>query len=603
MPRYLEGDIDAAVCAQMKRHPRPPRPGTAPAERGPLRRAGQAREAPAGRKYTETVHSMPQWVGFGDYRFQLDTRQLWLRGEEVRLTPKAADVLKILVSNAGSPVSKSDLFASAWADVAVTDDALTTCIQELRRVLGDDAKRPQFIETRHRRGYQFIAPVSPEHAPAPAPVARTNRAVSSIAVLPFVDMSPGRDQEYLCDGLAEELINALTQIDGLRVAARTASFQFRGKGEDVRRVGEQLNVETLLEGSVRKSGDRLRVTVQLIEVASGYHRWSHRFDGRFEDVFAMQDEIAESVATSLRGDAASPREKRAPPRAHTGTAAYELYLRGRQRLHRITHADLVSAADLFRRALELDPGYGPAYAGLATAHSTLYEWFGANDADLAGAERASERALALAPDLSEAHVARGCALSLMRRYEDASREFEEAIRLNPNLFDAYYYYARTRFARGDVAGSATLFRRAAEVRQEDFQSPFLLAQSLKMLDRDAEASAWRREGIRRAEHVLALNPLDGRAMSLGALYLLEEGQAERAVEWSERALELYPDDMSSLGNGACLQAKLGHTDKAIELLERVSARGWGQRDWLERDPDYDNLRGDPRFQRLVATFK
>jgi TolB-like protein/tetratricopeptide (TPR) repeat protein len=546
---------------------------------------------------------MPQSVGFGEYRFQLDTGQLWFRGQEVRLTPKAADVLKVLVSHAGSPVSKSDLFASVWPDVAVTDDALTTCIQELRRVLNDDAKHPQFIETRHRRGYQFIAAVSRENAPAPAAAARTNRAISSIAVLPFADMSPSHDQEYLCEGLAEELINALTQVDGLRVAARTASFQFPGKGEDVQVVGKQLNVEALLEGSVRKSGDRLRVTVQLIEVASGYHRWSHRFDGQFQDVFAVQDEIAESVAASLGGDAASPRDKRAPHRTLTGTAAYELYLRGRQHLHRIRHNDLTSAADLFRRAIERDPGYGPAYAGLATAHSTLYEWFGANDVDLAGAERASQHALELAPDLAEAHVARGCALSLMRRYEDAGREFEESIRLNPNLFDAYYCYARTSFARGDVAGSATLFRKAADARQEDFQSPFLLAQSLKMLGQHDEASAWRREGIRRAERVLALNPLDGRAMSLGALYLLEEDQTERAVQWSERALELYPDDMSSLGNGACLQAKLGHTDQAIALLERVSALGWGQRDWLERDPDYDSLRGDPRFQRLLTTFK
>ena len=155
----------------------------------------------------------------------------------MRLTPKAADVLKILVSNAGAPVSKGDLFASVWPDVAVTDDALTTCIQELRRVLSDDAKHPQFIETRHRRGYQFIAAVSREAAPAPAAAARANRAISSIAVLPFADMSPSHDQEYLCEGLAEELINALTQVDGLRVAARTASFQFRGKGEDVRTVG------------------------------------------------------------------------------------------------------------------------------------------------------------------------------------------------------------------------------------------------------------------------------------------------------------------------------------------------------------------------------
>ena len=546
---------------------------------------------------------MVQGVTFGDYRFQLDTGQLWFRGEELRLTPKAADVLKMLVSHAGSPVSKGDLFASVWPDVAVTDDALTTCIQELRRVLSDDAKRPQFIETRHRRGYQFIAPLSRPPSPAASAGTQDRRAISSIAVLPFADMSAGHDQEYLCEGLADELINALTQVDGLRVAARTASFQFRGKGEDVQSVGRQLNVEALLEGSVRKSDDRLRVTVQLIEVASGHHRWSHRFDGQFKDVFAIQDEIAESVAASLRGGDASPGEKRTPHRAPTATAAYELYLRGRHHLPRILHGDLTAAVELFRRAIELDPGYGPAYAGLATAHATLYEWFGARDEDLAGAERASQRALELGPDLAEAHVARGCALSLLKRYEDASQEFEESIRLNPNLFDAYYYFARATFAHGDVPSSAVLFRRAADVRQEDFQSAFLLAQSLKMLGRDDEASVWRREGIRRAEHVLALNPQDGRAMSLGALYLLEEGQADRAVEWSDRALELYPNDMSSLGNGACLQAKLGHTDRAIALLERVSALGWGQRDWLERDPDYDNLRDDPRFQKLVTTFK
>src|SRR6186713_1506875 len=499
---------------------------------------------------------MTQSAGFGEYRFQLDTGQLWLRGDEVRLTFKATEVLKILVLNAGSPVSKADLFAAVWPDVAVTDDALTTCIQELRRVLSDDAKRPQFIETRHRRGYQFIAAVSRENAPPPAPAHAAAgqtpaAAISSIAVLPFADMSPGHDQEYLCDGLAEELINALTHVDGLRVAARTASFQFRGKGEDIQTVGKQLNVEALLEGSVRKSDDRLRVTVQLIEVASGYHRWSHRFDGQFQDVFAIQDEIAESVAQSMCCGRVGPSTKRTPLRARVETAAYELYLRGRQLLPRIRHADLTAAADLFRRAIELDPAYGPAYAGLATAHATLYEWFGANDADLGGAERASQRALELGPDLAESHVARGCALSMMKRYEDASKEFKESIRLNPNLFDSYYYYARTRFARGDVAGSAVFFRKAADVRQEDFQSPFLLAQSLKMLGQDEEASAWRREGIRRAEHTLALNPLDGRAMSLGALYLLDEGQADRAIEWSARALELYPNDMSSLGNGAC----------------------------------------------------
>ena len=366
----------------------------------------------------------------------------------------------------------------------------------------------------------------PDVADSPA----ATRDISAIAVLPFADMSPGRDQDYLCEGLAEELINALTHIDGLRVAARTASFQFRATGADVRAVGRQLGVGTLLEGSVRKADDRLRVTVQLIEVATGYHRWSQRFDRTLDDVFAIQDEIAESVATSLRGSVLSGREKQALVRPQTGAAAYEYYLRGRQHLPRMTQPDLEKSAEMFERAIELDAGYGPAFAGLAMVHATLYEWFGAKEDDLARAERASQRALELAPDLAEAHVARGCALSLSGRYDEAAREFEDAIRLNPNLFDAYYYFARTSFARGEIARSAELFRKAAEVRQEDFQSPMLLAQSLRMLGREEEAREIEREGIRRAEHILVLNPLDGRALSLGSGALFET--VRRRVPWN-----------------------------------------------------------------------
>jgi len=547
---------------------------------------------------------MEQGVNFGDYRFDFETGRLWSGEREVRLTPKASSVLKVLVTHAGKPVTKEELFASVWNDTVVSDDALTSCIQELRRALADDSKQPRFIETRHRRGYQFVAQLT--EATAAAGVADSPlpaHDISAIAVLPFADMSPDRNQDYLCEGLAEELINALTHVDGLRVAARTASFQFRAAGADVREVGRHLGVGTLLEGSGRKAGDRLRVTVQLIEVATGYHRWSQRFDRMLDDVFAIQDEIAESVATSLRGGVLTGREKQALLRPQTGVGAYEYYLRGRQHLPRLTRPHLETSGGMFERAIELDAGYGPAWAGLAMVHATLYEWYGATEDDLVTAERASQRALALAPELAEAHVARGCALSLSRRYEEAAREFEDAIRLNPNLFDAYYYFARTSFACGEVERSAELFRKAADVRQEDFQSSMLLGQSLRMLGRHDEGRDASREGLRRAEHVLVLNPVDGRALSMGAVHLLEDGQTARALEWSQRALELYPDDMGTLVNGACLRARLGLKEEALELLERSFARGWGKRDWVEHDPDYDIMRDDPRFKRLLAKLK
>jgi len=544
--------------------------------------------------------SVEPCVSFSGYRFEVASGRLWSGGQEIRLTPKASEVLKLLITNAGEPVSRENLFASVWSDAAVSDDALTTCIQELRKAFADDAKQPRFIETRHRRGYRFVAELSaaaaePVSAPAPA------RGCSSIAVLPFLDMSPERDQDYLCEGLAEELINALTRIEGFCVVSRTSSFQFRNPGADVQAVGRQLGVESLLEGSVRKSDNRLRVTVQLIDVATGYHHWSQRFDRLLDDVFAMEDEIAAHVVACLRGSALSKADS--PQRPRTGGEAYEFYLRGRQHLHRMTKSDLETSGGMFQRALGLDADYAPAWGCFSVVHATLYEWFGAREEDLASAEHASKRALELAPWLAEPHVARGFVLSLSSRYAEAAQEFEEAIRMNPYFFEAYYYFARAAFAQGEIERSAELFQRAGEARREDFQSLMLAGQCLRMLGRMEEAQKATREGISRAERTLMLNPDDGRALSLGSGALYDDGQVERAIRWSQRSLELDPDDMSALVNGACLHAKAGHKEEALALLERAFARGWGKREWVEQDPDYNILRDDPRFQQLLAKLK
>ncbi len=556
---------------------------------------------------------MPVSIAFGTFRFEPATGRLWSGADELRLTPKAAEVLHALVTQAGQLVSKDALFDEVWKDTAVGDDALTSCIQELRRVLGDDPRQPRFIETRHRRGYRFIPQPAASPEPAPAPVESSGSDgrgttpapdVQAIAVLPFADMSPGRDQSYLCEGLAEELINALTHVEGLRIVSRTASFQFRASGADVQAVGRQLSVGTLLEGSVRKAGDQLRVTVQLIDVATGYQRWAKRFDRQLADVFAIEDEIAETVAASLRGGVLTGREKQALVRPQTGsTAAYEYYLRARHLLPHTTRPELEQSARFFEEAIELDAGYAPAYAGLATVLATLCEWFGGGDAELDKAERVSRRALELAPALAESHVARGVVLSLARDYPEAGRAFDEAIRINPRLFEAYYYYARAVFAAGDIARAADLFRTAGEVRQEDYQSPMLLAQCLETLKKPDETRAAARQSIARAERALELNPRDGRALSLvsGALYL--DGQVERAIEWAERALEYFPDDEGALINGACLHARLGHKEEALALLTRVFARGRGKRDWVEHDKDYDILRDDPRFQAMLERLK
>ena len=547
-----------------------------------------------------TMTSLPtSGLTFGRYRFEPQTRRLWSEQREVKLTGKAAAVLGHLLAHAGEPVTKADLFKAVWSNTVVSDDALATCIQELRKALGDDARQPLYIETRHRTGYRFIAELVADAASAvPA-----NDSISTIAVLPFNDLSTAGDQDHFCEGLAEELIDALSNVDGLRVAARSSSFQFRDGRTDVREVGRRLGVDAVLQGSVRQAGDLLRITVQLADAASGYQKWSQRFERHSGDVFAIQDEIAEKVATTLRGGALSEQEKRVLRRQQTAAETYDCYLRGRQCLHRMRQPDLDRSLEIFERAISLDADYAPAWAGLATAHAVLFEWWGARDEDLQRADRASRVALELGPDLPDAHVARGLVLSLLRRYDEAQPHFETATRINPNLFDAYYYYGRTCFARGDVIGSAELFRKAADVRHEDFQSVILLAQSLTMLGRKDEARAATKEGVARVERVIELNPVEGRALSLGALALFEDGQVERAMEWTRRSLELYPNDMGALFNATCIHARAGYKQEALDLIERAFLRGWGKRDWLERDPDYDSLRDDPRFQQLLAQLK
>src|SRR5262245_33071424 len=439
---------------------------------------------------------------FGPFQLDVRERRLSRGAEAIPLRLKVFDTLRVLVENAGRLLTKQELLDAVWPETAVEENNLNHNVSVLRKALGEEAAGRQYIETVPRVGYRFVAAIEGVTTPAGRDSRSVVHDLTSIAVLPFADMSPARDQDYLCDGVAEEIINALTHVRGLRVAARSASFQFRGPAVDVREAGRQLGVAALLEGSIRKADHRLRITVQLVEVADGYHRWSQRFDRTLDDVFAIQDEIAEAVVASLRAGDLSERERAALRRPPTTSEAYEYFLRGRHYLPRMTHPDLERSRAMFARAIELDGGYGPAWAGLATVHATLYEWFGARDEDLEAAERASRRALELAPALAEAHTARGFALSLSRDYDEAEREFEKAIEINPHSFDAYYYFGRSSFARGAIKRSADLFRAAADARQEDFQSPSLLAQSLRMLGQLEEARAANQECIRRVERVL-----------------------------------------------------------------------------------------------------
>ena len=436
----------------------------------------------------------------------------------------------------------------------------------------------------------------PNATPLATPLTTTKK---SIAVLPFADMSPQKDQDYFCEGIAEEIINALSKIEALHVASRSSAFAFKGH-QDVRKVGEQLGAGTVLEGSVRKAGNRLRISAQLVKVADGYQLWSERYDRELEDVFAIQDEIAENIVKALRV-VLSDREKRAIEKAPTANVqAYEFYLRGRQYFHQWRKKGVEYARRMFERAMDIDPDYALAHAGAADCCSALYTWWDASKPNLEGADSYSRRALALDPELAEAHEARGLALTLRKQYEEAEAEFQEAIRLNPKLFEAHYFFARACLAQGKYEQAAKLFEQASELRPEDYQSPVILAEVYKALGRSADADAANRRGVQLAEARLALNPDESRALVLGAGAHCRLGNVTRALDLIHQTLALDPDDSGVLYNVACVYANAGQPEEAISCLERAIQNGFGHWEWLEHDSDLESLRGHPRFLALLS---
>ena len=445
-----------------------------------------------------------------------------------------------------------------------------------------------------------LAPHSGATPPETLPTTEVPAAVGkSIAVLPFVNMSADPDNEYFTDGIAEEIINALSKVQALRVASRTSSFAFKGKNEDISGIGRHLKVSTVLEGSVRKAGNMLRVTAQLVDVTNGYQLWSERFDRKLEDVFAIQDEIAASIVRALRV-VLNEQEKKAIGKVATADVeAYDYYLRGRQFFHQFRRTSIQHARRMFERAIATDPKYVPAYAGAADCCSFLYMYWDASKANLEGADSYSQQALALDAGRAEAHASRGLALSLRQNYEEAEREFATAIALNPNQFEAHYFFARCLFQQGKHERAVHHYLEAGRVRPDDYQTPYLVSSPLRRLGRGPEADAILRQAVKLAERHLELNPEDVRALYLGAAGMMELGQRDKAMEWVGRALSLDPEDSGVLYNSACVYALGGNSDGALKLLDKAIDNGFGHREWLENDSDLDSLRADPRFETLL----
>ena len=494
---------------------------------------------------------------------------------------------------------------------AVVDPGQVVVSEDVwRQVRGREGFRFERLGDRNLKGVGLIDlyVVTLDESPATMPVSNAEEAnqrseqrkekIRSIAVLPFADLSAEQDQEHFSDGVAEEILNALSKVGGLHVPARTSCFAFRGATLDAREIGKRLGVETLLDGSIRKAGKRVRISVQLVDASNGYQLWSERFDREIEDIFAIQDEIARSVL-ELLGLALTEREEfRFLKPSTTNIEAYEAYLRGRKLYHKWTRQSVEFARQMFERAVKIDPEFAAAWAGLANVHVDLFRW-GRNPRDLEEAQRASERALKLDPNSAEAHVSVGQALAIKRRYAEAATAFDRAIEEDPTLFEAYYLYGRVLFESGDIEKSAKLFEKARHVRPDDYQSQCLLGLALTQLGRLDEARHADQLAVESIEKYLELNPDEARAYSLGANSAMRLGDKDRSKLWCEQAMELAPNDPLVLYNAACNLALLGEGERALDGLERALEAGVAVGEWIKHDPDFESLRSHPRFQTIV----
>jgi adenylate cyclase len=421
----------------------------------------------------------------------------------------------------------------------------------------------------------------------------------TIAVLPFTNMSGDPEQEFFSDGISEDIITDLSKISGLFVVGRNTSFTYKGMSFQLPKVAAELGVKFLLEGSVRKAAERVRVTAQLIDGPSGGHLWADRYDRDLTDIFAIQDEITKAIVDQLKVRLV-PEEKKAIAQVPTeNVEAYTYFLRGRQYFHNSTKWFLGLARQMFERAIELDPMYARAYAGLAICDTRLAGWFGM---PIPGEQilATAGKAITLAPDLPEAHAARGEALSGMGRYPEAEEEFEKALALDPNHFEANLFYGRHLHRSAQSEKAVPYFIRATEIQPDDYQAPLLLDQTLRAIGRKEEGDPYARMGLKRAEEALRKHPESSRPAQLAAATLAGMGEAEQAKQWMERALAIDPDDTHIQYNAACMWSQLGEADKALDLLERWASHvGPENKTWMQQDPDLDPLRDEPRYREIL----
>ena len=433
---------------------------------------------------------------------------------------------------------------------------------------------------------------------------RTSGSDLSICVLPFQNMSGDAEQEYFSDGISEDITTDLSKVSALEVIARNTAFTFKGQSVNVCEVARKLGVTHVLEGSVRKVGDRVRITAQLIDGRSGGHVWAERFDRDLTDIFTIQDEISTAIVAALKIKLLPQEKKAIEQRGTSNPEAYNLYLLARQYWITGNHGDCRREERVMRicsRALEIDPYYAQAWALLAIAQSSLRFAFG-HDVDDGFA--AANSAIAIDPTIAEAHLPMFKRLQEKRKFEEAAEQLETAIRLGPESWEVNKEAGRYYLSKRDVPAATKHYEKAVEVMDSDFHAWAMLSSCYLAQGERAKLREAAQNMVSEAQRAVQQDPSNGAALGIlaGGYALL--GEEAKAREWIDRALLIDPDNLNMRYNFACVLALMGDKEECLKMLQSTIPRvGEAQVRIAEADTDFDGIRDDPRFQRLIADAK
>jgi serine/threonine protein kinase/Flp pilus assembly protein TadD len=419
----------------------------------------------------------------------------------------------------------------------------------------------------------------------------------SVGVLYFENQSGAKEDEYFRDGITEDIITELSKISQIEIFPRSEMLAFRDKPITAPQVGLQLGAAYMLEGSIRRAGSRVRITAQLVEVSTRHSVWAERYDRQLEDVFAIQEEIARSIAAALRVTLTPQEEKTIARKPTENPLAYDFYLRGRSYTRRL---NMDYGLQMFEQAIELDPNFALAYSGIAHLCGLIYEIREQNPKWIEKGLAACERAIELAPDLPEVLVARARICYAQKKFDEAAVFAQRAIDRKPDCEGSWNMLGRAYFAAGRHEQAAALTERALEANGDDYNTyvPYTLA--LERLGRKAEAQQTRDRQVKVLRQQLELVPEDVRARILLACNLAYVCEAEESVRHLQTAVALRPNDGNTLYNAACTYGVLGKKTEALAALKKAIAAGYGNVNWIAKDSDLDCLHGDPEFQKLVG---